>query len=64
VAVPSRKRSRKRVRSAGVVYVLAHKAAGRPSRPTVKEFLRFVPSRDGQRIVVDGGIGSRMRGRV
>jgi len=39
-----------------VIYVFAHRVPGKPLDPAVKEFLRFVLSRDGQRIVMEDGI--------
>jgi phosphate transport system substrate-binding protein len=39
-----------------LVYLYTHRIPGRPLDPRLKEFLRFILSRDGQQIVVDDGV--------
>jgi phosphate transport system substrate-binding protein len=39
-----------------VVYLYVHRPPGQPLEPRVKEFLRFILSREGQQIVVDDGV--------
>jgi phosphate transport system substrate-binding protein len=39
-----------------VIYIFAHRIPGQRLEPKLKEFLRFILSRDGQQIVMDDGI--------